>query len=122
MHQQRHMKRLLVLLVAALCITVGGDGYAQPRHHHSARPKRVVRRNDVALSPLLLRRLQRNLVEGGYFRGPSDGRLGPRTRRALAEFQREYHLRPTGTLDRATADALLGRDVVGAWSLASAKR
>ena len=122
MHQRGHMKRLLVFLVAALCITVGADGYARPHRHHAARSKRIVRPNDVALSPSLLRQLQRNLVEGGYLHGPSDGRLGPRTRHALAEFQREYHLRPTGTLDRATADALLGRDVVGAYSLASAKR
>ncbi|MCA1617038.1 MAG: peptidoglycan-binding protein, partial [Acidobacteria bacterium] len=64
------------------------------------------------LSPAMLRDVQRNLVDGGYYRGAVDGRLTAATRHALADFQQEYHIRATGHLDRATAEALLGRDTV----------
>jgi peptidoglycan hydrolase-like protein with peptidoglycan-binding domain len=75
---------------------------------------------EVVLSPALLRQLQRNLADAGYLRGTADGRLTPRTRRALAAFQRDYHLVGTGSLDRATAEALLGRDTLGAYTIAAA--
>jgi len=130
------MKRLVVILVAALSIAVGADGYARPRHHHrhhriaraverarstKHRAHRRARSNDalrssysdeLALSPALLRQVQRNLVDGGYYRGTVDGRLTPATRHALVDFQHEYHLDATGHLDRRTAEALLGRDAV----------
>jgi N-acetyl-anhydromuramyl-L-alanine amidase AmpD len=136
------MKPLLVVLVAALSIAVGGDGYAQshhrrhPRHadraalharkkHHRARrtirtaaPKRSYD-DEMALAPAELRQLQRNLIAGGYLEGPIDGKLTKQTRRALTEFQREYHLRASGALDRRTVVALLGREVVGTTALAS---
>jgi peptidoglycan hydrolase-like protein with peptidoglycan-binding domain len=133
------MKRLLVLLVATLCVAIGDDGHAE-RHRRPTpikkdgkktkkRRARTPTRNatplaqqhdEVVLSPALLKQLQRNLVDGGYLRGTADGRLTPRTRRALAEFQREYHLTGTGALDRATAEALLGRDAIGGTPVAAA--
>lgn len=132
------MKPLVVILVAALIIAVGADGHARPRHRrhpvahaaghaikkaratkHRARRRartsgpRVSYGDELALCPALLRQLQRNLVEGGYYHGAVDGHLSAATRRALADFQQEYHLRsPAGHLDRATAEALLGRDAV----------
>lgn len=72
------------------------------------------------LSPTMLRHVQRNLVAGGYLHGGADGRLGAHTRRALADFQDEYHFARTGKLDRTTAEALLGRAEIGAYTLASA--
>lgn len=137
------MRTLAVLLVAALCIAVGGDGHARPRraaaatvhrakkhakHRARSRPRLrsttpfVTADDELVLSKPLLKQMQRNLVDGGYLAGPVDGRIDARTRRALADFQREYHLRRTGHLDRATADALLGRDAVGAYLIASAPR
>ena len=130
------MKRLLVLVVAALGITVGADSHARPRRHHHpvATAKRTLKHerhrarirhrparttgplehesDELVLSPALLKQLQRNLVDGGYLRGTVDGRLGPGTRRALVEFQSEYRLARTGRIDRPTAEALLGRDAV----------
>jgi hypothetical protein len=140
------MKRLVVILVAALSTAVGADGYAQPHYHrhrhpiaHAAhrravhaehavgkarstkhRARRRARTNELpasysdelALSPPLLRQVQHNLVDGGYYRGSLDGRLTPATRHALVDFQHEYHLDATGHLDRRTAEALLGRDAV----------
>jgi hypothetical protein len=75
--------------------------------HDAARPGAEVR-----LRPALIRKLQGNLVAGGYLDGKPDGRLTPRTRTALARFQREYHLRATGKLDQPTAEALLGKEVL----------
>ena len=133
------MKRLVVILVAALGVAVGVDAHAEPPHRHSVRasspPVRAktgtsrhrgrvrVRRtsapalrstsdDELVLAPVLLRQLQHNLADAGYYDGTFDGRLTARTRRALADFQRDYHLRADGHLDRATADALLGRDAV----------
>lgn len=128
------MKPLVVILVAALALFVGRDGHARPRHHahraiaaakHSARrhrarvrpPARTVETiqadDELVLGPSLMRQLQHNLADGGYYRGPIDGRLTSRTRAALGDFQREYHLRGhAGALDHATADALLGRNQV----------
>ena len=135
------MKPLVVILVAALCLAVGAEGHARHRHHrvraairksevkahrshHRARERirrttgsepslRTSYDDELALSPRLLEQLQRNLTDGGYYSGAIDGRLTTRTRSALAGFQREYHLAPAnGHLDRRTANALLGRDVV----------
>lgn len=130
------MKPVVVILVAALALFVGRDGHARPhprrhahhavtaakhsakRHrarvHQRARTVETVRPDDeLVLAPAMLRQLQHNLTAGGYYSGPIDGRLTARTRTALADFQREYHLhRHDGALDRATADALLGRDQV----------
>jgi len=140
------MKPLVVIFVAALSLAVGVDGHAQHRRHHRVRAAahqaevkahrahhraRVrVRRttgpslrssydDELALSPALMRQLQRNLVDGGYYSGAIDGRLTQRTRSALEDFQREYHLAPSGHLTRATAEALLGTDAIRS-SVASA--
>jgi peptidoglycan hydrolase-like protein with peptidoglycan-binding domain len=132
------MKPLVVILVAALSIAVGADGYAQHRRHHRVRhaihkahvtkPRARIRirrattaprpsfNDELVLSPAQMKQLQRNLVDGGYYAGAIDGRLTPRTRHALSDFQREYHLRDNGHLDRATVEALLGRDAVASAS------
>jgi hypothetical protein len=134
------MRHFLAFLVAALALTIGADSHARPTRTDRAvakakkGTKKVKRRrarmpprpssplsaqhDELALSPVLIKQLQRNLVDGGYLRGTTDGRLSRRTRRALAEFQREYHMTGTGSLDRPTAEALLGRDAIGSYAVA----
>lgn len=46
------------------------------------------------------------LARRGYYRGPVDGDFGPMSRQALAGFQRDTGLRPTGSIDRSTISAL----------------
>jgi hypothetical protein len=141
MQRSHRMKHTVVILVAALSLAVGGDGYARHRRHHPVRHAvhkaehkahvskhraRVrVRRttaprpsysDELALAPAQMKQLQRNLVDGGYYAGAIDGQLTPRTRHALIDFQREYHLDANGHLNRATAEALLGRDAVASAS------
>ena len=51
--------------------------------------------------------VQTALTELGYYIGLIDGDYGPATTRAMARFQSEYGLEPTGSLDAATAGTLL---------------
>jgi hypothetical protein len=45
---------------------------------------------------------QKKLKDMGYYTGRVDGIYGPKTERAIREFQRRHHLPETGRLDRAT--------------------
>lgn len=67
----------------------------------------------LALSPVAVgaqgnavKQAQQALVLQGYEIGTVDGRLGPRTRAALQQFQEMHGLAPSGELDAATRAAL----------------
>ena len=53
--------------------------------------------------------LQIGVRAEGFDPGPIDGIVGPRTRAAVASFQRRHHLRANGVLDRRTRRALGAR-------------
>ena len=55
---------------------------------------------------------QRDLQLLGYDSGPVDGVLGPRTERAIKEFQADYNLSARGNLDNPTAIKI--KQVLGA--------
>jgi hypothetical protein len=59
-----------------------------------------------ATAPMSIIDAQEQLTKLGYDPGPADGMFGPRTSGALRKFQRDHHLRETGTLDSATIEAL----------------
>lgn len=50
--------------------------------------------------------LQRKLSEVDYSPGYSDGEIGPRTRSAIREFQKDHKLNQTGYVDKKTWDKL----------------
>ena len=50
--------------------------------------------------------VQGALQQQGYYRGGVDGRLGPYTREALANYQRHHGLNVTSAIDRPTLEAL----------------
>jgi Putative peptidoglycan binding domain len=50
--------------------------------------------------------VQSALQEQGYYQGEVDGLLGPLTRAALADYQRDYGLYTTAAIDEPTLDAL----------------
>jgi S1-C subfamily serine protease len=54
----------------------------------------------------LVAAVQRLLASLGFDAGPADGMMGPRTQSAIAAFQRERGLPPTGLLDGPTIAAL----------------
>ncbi|GAA2635745.1 N-acetylmuramoyl-L-alanine amidase [Paractinoplanes durhamensis] len=62
-----------------------------------------------------VRTLQERMLEMGYDAGRADSIYGPRTARAVAQFQREVGLSPDGSCGPQTMKALgrLGRKVVG---------
>jgi hypothetical protein len=53
-----------------------------------------------------VRGVQQRLKNLGSDCGPVDGELGPRTRRAISDFQARHELEQTGELDEATRDRL----------------
>ena len=53
-----------------------------------------------------VQQLQEQLAERGYDVGEIDGHFGRRTKDAVASFQREHELEPTGTVGPATAEEL----------------
>jgi hypothetical protein len=50
--------------------------------------------------------VQSALSRAGYYDGPIDGTLGPATRKALRNYQRDHGLEVTGGINRAVTDAL----------------
>ena len=68
---------------------------------------RRVRSHDEASTHAQVHQAQMHLRAAGYYAGPLDGHLGPKTRAALRAYQRVHGLPRTGTLDRATSHALL---------------
>ena len=66
----------------------------------SAKPKPAV------MPVATVKRAQGLLNRIGYEIGRPDGKIGPRTRSALASFQRTWSLPATGKLDKATLNAL----------------
>ena len=53
-----------------------------------------------------VQKLQKKLNEEGFNSGPVDGIIGPKTRNALQEFQREEGIAATGQPDQETLEAL----------------
>lgn len=50
--------------------------------------------------------VQRALAELGYYDGPVDGDIGPMSRLAIANFQADNGLEPTGIIDETLVDYL----------------
>jgi peptidoglycan hydrolase-like protein with peptidoglycan-binding domain len=62
----------------------------------------------VDLSKDDIRQAQLELRHLGLYNGSLDGVIGPATKRALAQFQRENRLDQTATLDQRTLEAMFG--------------
>jgi peptidoglycan hydrolase-like protein with peptidoglycan-binding domain len=70
---------------------------------------RSVPGNAAVAEPLdrdVVRSIQQRLRQRGYYSGAVDGVWGPRTERAVAQFQRSRGLEATGNLNPTTASAL----------------
>ncbi len=58
--------------------------------------------------------VQKSLKDKGLYSGPIDGRLGPRSRAAISEYQKSENLPVTGRLDSETAGKLgVGPESIG---------
>ena len=63
-------------------------------------------RRSTAMGGPEIQQVQEQLQNAGLYRGAIDGQMGPETRRAVSEFQRQHGLRPTGVLNQQTLSAL----------------
>ena len=90
-----------------------------PRENHDAQAPRSIRSknardNQDVQSPRMssmgigqdVRAAQEALKSKGFDPGELDGRMGPRTKAAISEFQRSAGLRETGRFDQATRSQL----------------
>ena len=50
---------------------------------------------------------QKALKEDGLYKGKIDGKFGPQTKAAVAEFQKQNDLKPTAKLDKETMSKLM---------------
>jgi peptidoglycan hydrolase-like protein with peptidoglycan-binding domain len=64
-----------------------------------------------------VREAQQALKDKGYDPGPVDGRMGPKTHSALADFQKAQGLRVTGELDPTTSSKLMATRTSSAMGL-----
>ena len=63
-------------------------------------------RRSAAMGGPGVQQAQEQLQSAGLYRGAIDGQIGPETRRAISQFQRQHGLRPTGVLNQQTLSAL----------------
>jgi len=63
------------------------------------------------MSPTMVKQAQQALKAGGLYQGKIDGIVGPETQQALAQFQRQHNLEPTGQLSSDTMARLTGSGV-----------
>jgi peptidoglycan hydrolase-like protein with peptidoglycan-binding domain len=54
----------------------------------------------------VIAKVQAQLQQDGYYSGPVTGSINPATRVALANYQRDYGLPVTGTVDQPTVESL----------------
>jgi localization factor PodJL len=89
-------------------MTTTGEPDTRPQFEEQpAAQQPLSSRRERSFSKLVIR-AQEKLRELGYEPGPVDGVLGPRTKQALSNFQRDQDLPLTGTLSPATRRQLLG--------------
>jgi peptidoglycan hydrolase-like protein with peptidoglycan-binding domain len=61
-----------------------------------------------------IKKVQQSLGDKGFNPGPADGRLGPRTRAGIRQYQKSENLAVTGRLDAETAGKLgVGPESIG---------
>ncbi len=53
-----------------------------------------------------IKQIQASLKKAGFYKGEIDGKVGPRTKRAIKEFQKAKKLNPDGVLGPETWEAL----------------
>jgi peptidoglycan hydrolase-like protein with peptidoglycan-binding domain len=84
-------------------------------HHHV---RHSVRHHTVVAPVSNLRTAQQHLINLGYYNGRADGKLGPQTRKAIKNFQRDHGLKADGKLGQKTMRALADADarVIGTHS------
>ena len=96
--------------VACGFLTVGMLGFVSTPIISAADPGKEY----PALQQKDIREVQKSLSDKGFYPGPTDGFLGPRTRTGIRQFQKSEDLPVTGRLDAKTAGELgVGPESIG---------
>lgn len=91
------------IMMAGLAFTVGMLGLSLTAIASAA----VSQHEDV-------KTVQKSLSDKGFYSGPADGLLGPRTREGIRQYQKSENLPVTGRLDAETAGKLgVGPESIG---------
>ncbi len=84
-------------------LTLAGTTQANAWSHHAG-----MHSSRMHMSRAEISEVQQKLQADNLYSGKIDGILGPESRRAIAEYQKQNSLRVTANLDRQTRDSLLG--------------
>ncbi|MGH7038831.1 MAG: peptidoglycan-binding domain-containing protein [Stellaceae bacterium] len=115
------MKSLILATAAVLALGIGGAGAATVSSHQGTAmaPQARTSRNVTGAAhhrSLTVKEAQRALRRDSLYHGHIDGIIGPRTRHALAQYQKMKGLPVTANLNHQTMEALMGSRTVGVGS------
>jgi len=113
-----NMRKLILAGASVLALGIGGLGASYAAGTGSTAPNAGANmpaassagysQNSMSFSRAEIRQAQQHLRDQGLYKGHMDGILGPQTKQALSQFQKNNGLSQTATLDQATMDKLLG--------------
>jgi peptidoglycan hydrolase-like protein with peptidoglycan-binding domain len=117
------MKNLIIATVSIFSLGVGGATLNFPAGAENTVPKAASSklpasgssRGMPAADPSKddIRWAQLELRNIGFYKGSLDGILGPETKQAVEQFQRNNGLNPTATVDDETMEVLTGNHGIG---------
>lgn len=61
---------------------------------------------DVSSAPLTAKQIQMTLKNAGFYKGPIDGKIGPKTKEAIKDFQKARGLKVDGIVGKRTTQEL----------------
>jgi peptidoglycan hydrolase-like protein with peptidoglycan-binding domain len=106
------MRRLILTTASVIALGAGlalaGTTQANAWSQHSG-----IKSSATDQSRAEITDVQQKLRAENLYQGKIDGMLGPQTRRALADYQKQNALRMTANLDRETRNSLLGNMGMG---------
>jgi peptidoglycan hydrolase-like protein with peptidoglycan-binding domain len=112
------MRKLILATASVFAIGIGGVTVSQAAgtvENNSTMSAGAPQQGQttVDLSKDDVRQAQLELRHLGLYNGSLDGVIGPQTKRALTQFQKDNRLEQTGTLDQLTMDTMFGNLGIG---------
>lgn len=111
------MRKLILASASVLALGIGGAGVSvaagMNNQGSNAGYNMPGSQSGAHLSQNEVRQAQQQLRDQGLYSGHIDGIVGPETRQAIQQFQKNNGLSVTATLDQQTVDKLLGTPNVG---------
>jgi peptidoglycan hydrolase-like protein with peptidoglycan-binding domain len=111
------MRKLILASASAIALGIGGAGVSFA--HDTNNPGSSAGYNmpgsptGAQLSQSEVRQAQQQLRDHGLYHGTIDGIVGPETKHAVQQFQKNNGLNQTAILDQQTMDKLLGSPNMG---------